>query len=218
MTTLLGRMKSVSLLILFGAFATVVVNHPLRAQTSTNPKWETDWSAAVGADPFYIGKAGGDIVANNFSALLAREWSQRGSGLSWRVQLGISRHPFEPVSLLREGQVIPPTLYKKQSLAELGVSARYTFLKSHNVRPYLTAGPSLFAERTAYSINGAVFGGTNSGTEASSTVWSVGGTAGVGLAFRLFRLDMFVEQRFLLPELSTRGTNIAHPFTLGVRF
>jgi hypothetical protein len=29
---------------------------------------------------------------------------------------------------------------------------------------------------------------------------------------------MFVEQRFLLPELSTRGTNIAHPFTLGIRF
>lgn len=218
MTAMFERAKTVGSAILCGGFVAVLSNEPLKAQTSADPKWEPHWSAAVGVDPFSIGKEGGDIVANNFSALLAREWSQRGSGLSWRVQLGISRQPYAPSTLNRESQSNPVTLFRHQSLAELGVSARYIFLSGHNIRPYITGGPSLFAERTTYTLHGAVFGGTNSGTQTSTTAWSVGGTAGVGLAFRLFRLDMFVEQRLLLPELSTRGTNVAHPFTLGVRF
>jgi hypothetical protein len=211
MTRILERAGTVTSVILCGA-AAALSSRPLSAQTPTDEKWEQRWTAAVGVDPFTFNNTAQNSVTNNFSAVIAREWSQRDRGLSWRVQLAVSRQAYQGLMLDNA------SLARRRSLAELGVNARYTFLRKHSIRPYLTGGPSLFADKTVYTLNGAVFGGTNSGTVASTTVWSLGATAGVGLSFRLFRWDMFVEQRLLVPELTTRGAYIAHPFTLGVRF
>ena len=198
------------------AFAAVgLIAIPLSAQETPRGEWNSRWSASFGVDPF---ETDGSLnVAENFAAAIAKQWSRTGSRLGYRAQLSAGRTP----SVLTAVNVLScSTCYVSRTnrYAELSGTAVLTFRNDRSVTPYLLGGPGLYLVRTSYLGRGVVL--DNGENPSTSTTWSLGLTAGAGATFRLLGKELFVEQRILWPEASTRyrSAPVLHPLSIGVKF
>lgn len=193
---------------------------PLAAQNqSLAGGWNGQWSGSIGADPFVDGSASPKLE-ERFVAALAREWSRPGSRLAWRAELSAGRQPTTTLLLNSTEGCGACSITSGRGFGEVSATAVYSFRRGHSFRPYFLGGPGLFALRSTYSAHGVVMSFPDIGDKATKTVWSLGATAGAGVAFRLFGREMFVEQKWLLPEPTTgyRRSSGIHPLSIGIKF
>ena len=199
--------RSVSLIAIISAIAAV----PLFAQDMPAANEQVRWSISAGVDPF--AHTNSSRFSENFTGALAKEWARRNSGMGFRMQLALGTTPTSNTLLPGCGGCV---VHLRRSFAELSTTASYTFRRTHNLRPYVLAGPAIYGVRSAYDVSGAVLGDPD---DNASMAWSLGATAGVGLGFTIFGTNIFFEQRIFVPEASTaRGSPVVRPFTLGIRF
>jgi opacity protein-like surface antigen len=199
--------RSVGVLVTLSAICAA----PLSAQDASVEAL-TGWGISMGFDPF--AHTNGSLFSENLAGSITRDWSRANSGLGLRAQLSAGSMP--RTNLFLGGQCTDCVVSTRRSYVELNATAKYTFRRNRNLRPYLLAGPGLYGVRSEYAVQGAVLGDPD---DNSAVVWSMGITAGAGLNFHAFGKNLFLEQRFFIPEASTaRARTYVRPFTLGIRF
>jgi len=176
----------------------------LRAQSTTH----SDWVASFGMDPSKI--IGHFNPEENFVASLGRQWARANSGLGFRTQLAVGAQPSQNL-LFNYPQCESCIIRRTRQFAELSGIAVYTFRRNKNLRPYLLGGPALYGVRNSFDRDGLNF---------SSRTWSLGGTFGAGVSFRLLGKEFQVEQRFITSETSSaaRDAYRTSPLSIGIKF
>ena len=187
----------------------------LGQEAASREEWNGKWSASVGIDPT---KTDGSLnLSENFAAAIAKQWSRSGSRIGFRAQLSTGREPatLRAFNVLECGDCVLKQIRRYQ---ELSGAAVLTFRNNHSFRPYILGGPGIYRVTTSYFARGVVIG--NGNNPSTSSVWSLGLTAGVGASLKLFGKDFFIEQRIIWPQATTgyRTGPVPVPFSIGVKF
>jgi len=176
----------------------------LHAQSTTR----SDWVVSFGMDPSKM--IGHFNPEENFVASLGRQWARANSGLGLRAQLAVGAQPSQNL-LFNYPQCASCVINRARQFAELSGTAVYTFRRNKNIRPYLLGGPALYGVRNSFDRDGLSF---------SSRTWSLGGTFGAGVSFKLLGKEFQIEQRFITSETSSQARDAykSSPLSIGIKF
>lgn len=182
------------------------------------------WSVALGTDPFDLNLSSREPgVKAQMLGTVAREWARPASGFGFRVQLLIGRdlpsgQRFTGGSCDVDSRGCEISLSRQ--FAGLTGALTHEWRRNTGLRPYIVGGPGLYIERTDASAKDLLLSAP-AFLPPTGTHLSLGVMGGAGLAFRVGRADLFVEQAFHLSEVlsSVRGGDlISHPLSFGIRF
>jgi hypothetical protein len=182
------------------------------------------WITSLGVDPFEFRPTERRGLEGSLFATVGRVWSRPGSGAALRTQLSLGSRTWTSAETLLDGCNGCGSSFAEQ-FAALTTLAMYEWRASSLIRPYVLGGPGLFALRRHGVSNACQSEGVCQGSSAlfpsraPTTRWSLGATAGFGVAIGKGARSVLFEQSIQLSDIlrPTRSSGFA-PLTVGFRF
>ncbi len=209
----------------------------LPTQLNATPRWDI----AIGTDLLSWGSGGfrNEVTGRSenvpeLTGMGARRWLIGRQGLAFRAQVSAGTTLPDGIRATNRacGDVAGPGPSPSQNPLDqhnscrvslnhlfLGFSgsAIYEFRRNTRVRPYVTAGPGLYMTHLRRRQSGEISGSI---PRVSSTDWTLGATAGLGVSIAVKGGMLFAEQSVLVPNIvgeSPLARNKA-PLFIGYRF
>lgn len=206
-----------SLLLSAVVLACLFTPHSIAAQTTED---STSWILSTGTDPFNLDlKTRDPGVDATLFGTLGRQWQRANSGVGLRIQLDV-------VVALPRGYILRDgwncggcELRQNKRIAGATIAPTYEWRRGHKIRPYILAGPGIFVERFATSIDTGVY--PPPFLPVDRTVWSAGMIGAMGMELKWGNHTLFIEEGILAPQALSNLRDfgpISFPLKLGVKF
>ena len=197
---------------------------PAAAQQRDDARPATRWTAAFAIDPFDLDLRTKDPGAEgSFFATLGREWRRGSSQLGLRTQVMLGADLPRGFRFTDQHCAGRCEVGVQHQYAGVLAAATLAWPMMRSVRPYVLAGPALFAERTrttvergCVSVDGTCPPSEWDASAGTTTRTAFGAWGGLGIDFSLRGRAVFVEQSVYWLQRSPDRT--AAPLSFGVRW
>lgn len=214
-----------SVRLVLGCLTVVITPCLAHGQTSNSGNASSaNWMMSLGVDPFEFRSTERRGLEGSLFATVGRVWSRPGSAVALRTQLGLGSRVWTSAENLR-GECDRCGGAFAAQFAALTTLATYEWRTSSLVRPYFLGGPSLFVLRKHHVSSACQNEGVCQGSLAmfparsATTAWSLGATAGLGVAIGKGARTVLVEQSIQLSDVLRPGQSSGFaPLTIGFRF